>query len=292
MNRNMKQQYIERIQWLSRITQETERAILGNPSIDMLTLKQSVVSAVDTELQWEALWAVDIIRKYYQSIDEFLFQYGDKSPKEQIGRLFGFRPDKLTGDIKIVRQWPVLQISFSEMQDLLSVKFAKRKDTFTQEDKASGFFKVLRFDGYEIPVCVSIDGLFEESTIIHEMTHFRNSLVGMSHYSQGWGFDAYEQVVYDDLQEEILAFFSEGIGRADIMLAIGHDQRYHFYRRLEDKDNSIHHRFMRDVATFVNIARSVKELRPDDYLYDLALIPIKKWKRYLRYLQESKSSSI
>lgn len=287
MNRNLKQQYIERVQWLSRITQETERTMLDGPSIDMLALKQSVVSAVDVQLQWEALWVIDTIRKYYQSIDGFLFQYGDKNSKEQIGRLFGFRPDKLIGNITIVQKWPVLQIVFSEMQDLLSVKFAKRKDIFTQEDKASGFFKVLRFDGYEIPVCVSIDGLFEKSTIVHEMTHFRNSLVSMSHYSQGWWIDAYEQVVYDDLQEEILAFFSEGIGRANIMLAIGHDPRYFFYKRLEDKDDTTHHRFMKDVSTFINIARSVKDLRPDDYLYDLALIPIKKWKRYLGYLQDS-----
>jgi hypothetical protein len=50
-----------------------------------------------------------------------------------------------------------MQVVFSEMQDLLAVKFAKRKDTFTHEDKASGFFKVLRFEGYEIPVCVALD---------------------------------------------------------------------------------------------------------------------------------------
>jgi hypothetical protein len=287
MNRNLKQQYIERVQWLSQIIQETEKTMINSASIDMLALKQSVISAVDTELQWEAIWVVDTIRKYYQSIEQFLFRYGDKDTKEQVWRLFGFRPDKLTGDIKIVRRWPVLQISFSEMQDLLSVKFAKRKDTFTQEDKASGFFKVLRFDGYEIPVCVSLIGLFEESTIVHEMTHFRNSVVGMSHYSQGWWIDAYEQVVYDDLQEEILAFFSEGIGRADIMLAIWHDQRYHFHRRLEDVNRDTHQRFMKDVAWFINTARSIKELRPESYLYDLALIPIKKWKRYLRYLKEN-----
>ncbi len=75
------------------------------------------------------------------------------------------------------------------------------------------------------------------------------------------------------------------------MLAIGLDQRYHFYRRLEDKDSTTHQRFMRDVSSFINIARAVKDFRPESYLYDLALIPIKKWKRYLRYLQENKASS-
>ena len=74
------------------------------------------------------------------------------------------------------------------------------------------------------------------------------------------------------------------------MLAIGHDQRYHFYRRLEGKDDNTHQRFMRDVSLFINIARAVKDLRPESYLYDLALIPIKKWKRYLGYLQDSHKS--
>lgn len=284
----MKQKYIKWVQWLSQIAQETERSMINSPSIDIFALKKSLASAVDAELRWEMIWVADIIGKYYQSIDEFLFQYGDRNPKEQVGRLFGFHADKLIGDIKIVRQWPVLQIYFSEMQDLLSVKFAKRKDTFTQEDRASWFFKVLRFDWYEIPVCVSIYWLLQENIIIHEMTHFRNSLIGMNHYSQGWGINAYEQVVYDDLQEEILAFFSEGMRRADITLAIWYDQRYHFYRRLGDNNNTTtRDRFMKDISTFINVARSVKELRPDSYLYDLALIPIKKWKRCLRYLQDN-----
>jgi hypothetical protein len=285
MNRNLKQEYMDRIGRFSTLIQDTEEIMLRDFWIDTLTLKQSVASIVDRELQWEELICIDTIKKYNQSVEQFLIQHGDKDTKEQIGKLFGFRPDKLIGRIKIIQKWPVLQISFSEMQDLLSVKFAKRKDTFTQEDKASWFFKVLRFDWYEIPVCVALESWNEQKTITHEMTHFRNSLIGMSHYSQGGWIDAYEQVTYDDLQEEILAFFSEWIWRAAIQIAIWHDQRYHFYRRLEDINEETYQRFMKDTNFFINIAREIKELRPESYLYELALIPLKKWRRYLGYLQ-------
>lgn len=286
MNKNAREEYIDKIQQLSKTTQNVESHILwSGANVDISIIHQLVLSDVDSELRWEALKVIETIGKYYQSIEKFFSQYGNETINKQIGRLFGFRSDKLIGDTHITKRWPFLQILFSEMQDLLAVKFAKRKDIFTQEDKASWFFKILLFEWYEIPVCVSIQGFLKESTIIHELTHFRNSLVGMSHYTQWWWIDSYEQVVYDDLQEEILAFFSEGMWRADIILAIWYDSRYHFYRRLEYKDDQINQRFMKDILSFVNIARAIKDLRPDNYLYDLALIPIKKWKRYLKYIE-------
>lgn len=286
MNKNIREDYIHRIQDLSQATQVIESHILQSGiEVDISTIQQLVRTSIDQELRWDIFPALEVIQRYYQSIEKFFSQYGNETINNQIGRLFGFRPNKLIGDSYINQWWPFLRISFSEMQDLLSVKFAKRKDIFAQEDKASWFFKILHFEWYEIPVCVSIQGSLNESTIIHELTHFRNNLIWMSYYAQWWWIDTYEQVVYDDLQEEILAFFSEGMWRADIILAIWNDPRYHFYRRLENKDDQLYYRFMKDLLSFINIARAIKDLRPDSYLYDLALIPIKKWRRYLKYIE-------
>lgn len=284
---NLHQWYVHRIHELSEAVQWVEKSILWENPVDVSTVKEMVVSIMK-ENGWEDIHtSLETLQKYSQSVEQFTLQYKDNTLKEQVGRLFWFRPDKIVGDVHIKKSWPVLQISFSDMQDLLSVKFARRKDAFTQEDKASGFFKVLRFERYEIPVCVIFDGVDSEKTVIHEMTHLRNNILGMTHYSQGGWVDMYEQVVYDGLQEEILAFFSEWLGRADIQLTLRYDPRYHFYRRLEDTDSETLQRFMRDVMVFVNIAREVKELRPENYIYDLALIPIKKWGRYLKYLRRA-----
>jgi hypothetical protein len=75
-------------------------------------------------------------------------------------------------------------ISFSDMQDLLYAKFAKRKEQFSHEDKTSGFYKTIHYEGHEIPVCVSFAGHDQQSTIVHELTHFRNDVIGMDFYSK------------------------------------------------------------------------------------------------------------
>jgi hypothetical protein len=285
MNKDFWHQYIQRIQKLSDAIMDVEKSI-KNESVDIRSIQTSVVSAVEAEFQWQALKSIQQLEQYYKWVEYFALRYGHKAIKEQIGRLFGFRSDKLVGNIVLKKVWPVFEIVFSDMQDLLAVKFARRKETFTQEDRASGFFRIIQFEDQKIPVCVAFGDMNDRYIITHEMTHFRNNVIGMYYYSAGGGINAYEQVVYDDVQEEILAFFSEGMWRAEVQLAIVHDPRYFFYRRLEDSMNQeMHYHFSKDVCDFIAIARKIKELRPDNYLYDLALIPIKKWRRYLKYLQ-------
>ncbi len=151
----------------------------------------------------------------------------------------------------------------------------------------SGFFRVVNIDGYSIPVCVVLSWYHEESTITHEWTHFRNNVIGSDYYSSGGWRDMYESLVYDDLQEEILAFFSEGLKRSYVQMSILHDKRYQFYMRIEWWWEAEKRRFIQDVTKYINIAREVKELRWDTYIIDLALIPLHKWYRYLLYLKKS-----
>lgn len=90
---------------------------------------------------------------------------------------------------------------------------------------------------------------------------------------------------YDDLQDEILAFFSEGYKRAQVQITLLHDIRYHFYRRMEGWGNAEEMRYMNDVVKFVTIASRIKKIRDFYSLIDLAIIPIHRWPRYLRYLE-------
>lgn len=289
MERELSTKYIQRIQEAADMVKSAEHAIQENKT-SLLEIKNTMLASIEDIFREKVLWSIEQLRKYYQGVEYFSLLHGEKSVKEQVGTLFGFSSEKFRWAIHMNQHWPVFQIVFSDMQDLLSVKFSKRKETFTQEDRSSWFFKVVRFDEYQIPVCVSINEYPCKNIVIHEMTHFRHSIIGMDYYSTWWGVDAYERVVYDDIQEEILAFFSEWIGKADVILSILHDPRYHFYRRLDSSSydrEEIFHRFSKDVREFIDIARSVKTLRGERYLYDLSFIPIKKWKRYLRYLQEN-----
>jgi len=116
-------------------------------------------------------------------------------------------------------QGPVLAVEFSDIQDFMHAKYAMRKGNFSQEDRTAGFYRVVHFEGYRIPVSVTsehktnafdfVDAKNNGNTEVHEMTHFRNDVLGMNFYSQGGGRDTYEMLTYDDLQDEILAFFSE-----------------------------------------------------------------------------------
>jgi len=109
---------------------------------DILAIKAIVVWAVEEEFRWSALKTIEKLRQYYKWVEQFLIEYWHADIKEQVWKLFTFKAEKLLWPIKIRRVWPVLNIIFSEMQDLLSVKFAQRKDTFTQEDRAAWFLRL------------------------------------------------------------------------------------------------------------------------------------------------------
>ncbi|NRH21422.1 hypothetical protein HOO68_05235 [Candidatus Gracilibacteria bacterium] len=284
-SQNKIQQYCADIDTISRVVISMEKKIQDG-SIGAHSIREIIISQVDSLLVTACDLSIEELHKCYTGVDYFLSRFGKEDAKIQVGKLFGFRSDKLRGDVTVISQGPILLVSFSEMQDLLSVKFAKRKEQFVQDDRASGFYKTVYHEGYRIPVCVTGAGFSEESTIVHELTHFRNDILGLSFYSQGGGRDIYEMRVYDDLQEEILAFFSEGLKRSAIQMVLAHDQRYHFYRRIEDWSPKDQERFLKDISKYVGVAREVKDIRPDTYIVDLAIIPIHQWPRYLRYIKQ------
>lgn len=278
--------YVSSIQQGAEAVQSAEGVLASRENYDMLMIKQKVISQVDQTLRGYFIQAFHRIQTYSDGISYFLKKYGAEPSQVQVGRLFGFRPEKFVGTMDIKNHWPVLIIEFSDMQDLLFAKFAKRKEQFSQEDRASGFYKVLHFDGKEIPVCVNCSGHDTSSTTTHELTHFRNHIIGMDYYSKWWGRSMYEVCVYDDLQEEILAFFSEWLKRAHVQMWIANDPRYAFYKRIEWHSNEDRQRFYRDLSIFIDIARQVKYLRPETYHIELAMMPIHQWQRYLRYLEQ------
>lgn len=280
--------YVASIQNGSEAIQSAEKILAWKENYDILAIKQKVLSQVDDVLHGYFIQAFHRIQRYSDGISYFLKKHGTESSQIQVGRLFGFRPEKFVGTMDIKNHWPVLIIEFSNMQDLLFAKFAKRKEQFSQEDRASGFYKVLHFDGKEIPVCVNCSGHDTSSTTTHELTHFRNHIIGMDYYGKWWGRSMYEVCVYDDLQEEILAFFSEWLKRAYVQMWIVNDQRYAFYKRIEGYSSADRQRFYNDLSRFIDIARQVKYIRPETYHIELAMMPIHQWQRYLGYLQQRK----
>ena len=285
-SQNKIQQYCENIDTISRVVLSLESKI-QNGTVDIHWIREGVISQVNHTLAKACNLSIDELHKYYIGVDYFLSRFWEEDAKVQIWKLFGFRSEKLRWEATITHQGPILLMSFSDMQDLLAVKFAKRKEHFTQEDRASGFYKTVYFEWHQIPVCVTWDWHGEDSTIVHEWTHFRNDILGLSFYSQWWWRDIYEMRVFDDLQEEILAFFSEWLKRASIQMVLTHDQRYHFYKRIEHWSSNDQERFFQDISKYIGVARELKNLRPDTYIVDLAIIPLHQWPRYLRYIKQS-----
>lgn len=282
----------KKISYISEIIQKYEK-ILEENDYDFLQVKAWLL------YEFEKIWISEgIIRlqeliKYQKGITQFKNENRHLDWKEQTGKLFQFRSDKFVNNITLNYHGIVLEINCYDMNDFLALKFANKNRNFTQEDRATWFFKIVDYRWFKVPVCVTLWEQGSESIMTHEKTHLRNSIIGMNYYSRGWGNDIYETVVLDDLQEEILAFFSEGMKRAEVQLNILHDKRYHFYKRIESWTDVERMRFINDCQKFINIARQIKELRPESFFVDLAIIPIKKWGIYLKYLlREKKRNAI
>lgn len=167
--------YCSNIDALSQVVLQGDRLLKKN-SGDVWALRVFVSSQLDDVLMQDCTPSLDDLQAYYTGVWVFMRAHGDETAQIQVGRLFGFRPDKFRGNISISSRGPILMISFSDMQDLLYAKFAKRKEQFSHEDKTSGFYKTIHYEGHEIPVCVSFAGHDQPSTIVHELTHFRNDV--------------------------------------------------------------------------------------------------------------------
>lgn len=279
----LKSQYCKWIDTLSNAIIDID-ILLAKWTIDPLQIKERVFSIVDDRMRLDCLRSLDDLRKYAEWINYFEKSYGHETPQMQVGKLFQFRPERFTGNIHIEQRWLIYIIEFSNPEDMLYARFSQRREHFSQSDQGSGFFRVVQLDGHTIPVCSIIGWHDVMGTKIHELTHLRNNIIGMNYYAKWWWRDIYEVYTYDDLQDEILAFFSEWYKRSQVQMTLLHDVRYHFYRRIEWWGNREQERYTSDVQRFITIASEIKKIRGPKFLIDLAIIPIHQWPRYLRYL--------
>jgi hypothetical protein len=264
--------------------------ILAKWTVDPLIIKERVFRLLDGQMRLDSLRSLDDLRKYANGVNYFEKTYGHESPRHQAWKLFQFRPERFVGNISIDWKGIVWIVEFSHPEDMLYARFSQRREHFSQSDQGAWFFRVTTVDNHQIPICSVINGHDVTGTKIHELTHLRNNIIGMNHYARWGGRDVYEVYTYDDLQDEILAFFSEWYKRSQVQMTLLHDMRYHFYRRMEWWWQREQERFSRDVPRFINIASEVKKIRGFRFMIDLAIIPLHQWGRYLRYLKESGQS--
>lgn len=283
----MRRTYCENIDTLTTAITHTEQMLMED-DIDSLKIKERIFDIINESIRPDAMRSLDDLRRYIEWVRFFQKQYGKEDSRTQAGKLFQFRPERFTGDIDVQSIGIAYVVQFSNPEDMLYARFSQRREHFSQSDQGAWFFRIVTIDNHRIPVCSFIEWCDEQGTKIHELTHLRNNIIGMNYYAR-WGWrDVYEVYTYDDLQDEILAFFSEGYKRAQVQITLLHDTRYHFYRRMEGWGKREEARYTDDVIRFVSVANKIKRLRNFRFLIDLAIIPIHKWPRYLRYLENQK----
>lgn len=129
-------QYCSDIDRVSRTVLLAESE-LRNGNLDISGIREMVSEVVGEALTPYCDTPLNDLQEYCQGAAYFFQQHGQESPKIQAGRLFGFRPDKFSGEVTTGLDGAVILVEFTDIQDFMHAKYAMRKGVFSQEDRTA-----------------------------------------------------------------------------------------------------------------------------------------------------------
>ncbi len=293
---------MESLSWLphpySLIDQASNAIISGlsqvakNPNSPIASLKSHVTGMLNEVLHSDAQSVITILERYYEWVETFRRSYQWKTNERKVARLLGencnYKDNDLLldGTVKVDdTSGPIIFIEFSHLSDLRRTY----PHPWTNTSAIWWYFTFWSIHNLPLPIFTSVPPLpwEEDKVMIHELTHFRNSL-----FLQYWHtthFSNYQKSVHPLLQNEILAFLSTDSNKIEsIISTLQHSKCYQFYRQIPNWSSEHTQLFVNEVILYVTLAKEIGMMRPETYLIDLALMPMREWKLYKRYLKHQK----